>query len=137
MTNASRKSNRSGSSVEERLLRQRPEHHCERGDPAAPGGDDGAAVRAAGELPDRGLEHPAAVQWQPGHQVERAHQQVPEGEPPDDQPQQPVGHDEPQPQRHRADSQRGERADHRDPELLARLLRLAPRSPSRPRGSAA
>ena len=81
MTKASRKSNTSGSTSKIACWRQRPEQDGDRGDPAAPGGDDGAAVHAAGQLPDRGLEHPAAVQRQPGHQVERADQQVPEGQP--------------------------------------------------------
>ena len=114
--------------AEELLLRERPEQHRERGDPAAPGGDDGAAVHAAGELPDRGLEHPAAVQREPRDEVEGADQQVAEGQPLDDHEQQPVGHHEPQPERAPPDGQRGQRADHRDPELLARLLAPPPRS---------
>ena len=54
-----------------RRLEQRPEQRGHGRDPAAPGGDDGAAVHVAGGSPDRRLEHPAAVQRQPGHQVEQ------------------------------------------------------------------
>ena len=99
MTKARRKSKTSGSTSSSALLRERPEQDGDRGDPAAPRRDDGAAVHAAGELPDRGLEHPAAVQREPRHQVEGADQQVAEGQPLDDHQQQPVGHHEPQAER--------------------------------------
>ena len=45
--------------------------------------------------PDRGLEHPAAVERQPGDQVEHADEQVGAGQPLDGHQQQPVGVDEP------------------------------------------
>ena len=38
--------------------------------------DDGGRARAAGHLPDRGPQHPAAVQGQPGQQVEDPDEQV-------------------------------------------------------------
>ncbi|MDF9802701.1 hypothetical protein M2436_001248 [Streptomyces sp. HB372] len=44
--------------------------------PADPGGGDGAAHGLAGDLPDDGAEHPAAVQGQAGQQVEGGHDEV-------------------------------------------------------------
>ena len=97
------------------------------GDPAAPAGDDGAAVRVAGDAPDDGLEHPAAVERQPGHQVEHADEQVGAGEALDGHQQQArrasTNHSA---ERGRADRERGERPDDGDPELLARACAASP-----------
>ena len=60
----------------------------------------------------------------PGTRLSAPTSRFPKASPSTTMQQQPVGHDEPQPQRRQADRQRGQRADHRDPELLARLLRL-------------
>ena len=102
-------------------MSERVDQHQHRGDPAAPAGDDRAAVRVAGELPDRRPQHPAAVERQPGHQVEHADDQV--GARPAPPRRARAGRraaTKQQAQDDQPDRQRGQRPDHRDPRTPAR-----------------
>ena len=90
----------------------------DRRDPTAPPGGEGAAVDVPRQPPDDRLEHPPAVQRQPGDQVDQAHQQVGAGEAPDRQQQQPVGRHGPQRQRRATHGERRQRPDDGDHQLV-------------------
>ena len=53
-----------------------PQRKGDHDDPAAPAGGDGALFLASGGFPDGGFDQPAAVQREPGKDVEDADQQV-------------------------------------------------------------
>ena len=91
-----------GGGAEQPLLEQRPGQRGDGGHAAGPGGHDRALEHVAGRPPDRGLEHPAAVQRQPGNEVEDADDEVGPGEALHGHQQQAVGSHEPQPEGARA-----------------------------------
>jgi hypothetical protein len=80
-------------------------------------------VLVSGGAPHEGLQHPATVERQPRDEVEHADDEVGAGQALDRQPDEPVGHEEPESDRGTTDGDGRQGPDDRDPELVARPAR--------------
>src|SRR6185437_9425490 len=103
----------------------RTDEHHHRHHPTAPGGDPGAGQLVAGDLPGAGPDQPAAVQRQPGQQVEHRHRQVAPDQQEDDDPgDRAAGDDRQQAGRPGREHQADQRSGHRDQVFLGRVVGL-------------